>query len=125
MPLIRYRIGDLGRLAARPCEQTGWPVLAHISGRSTDTFVLPDGGVVSSLYFIHVVGAILKATWIRKIQIEQEDLARVAVHLVLEPPVTESHPESAGRGSQKIRLVMGEEAQSCSASGRHPKEKSA
>ena len=111
MPLLRYRIGDLGCMAERPCERTGWPVLAHLTGRITDTFVRPDGGVVSSLYFIHLVGVVLKAMWIRKIQIVQEELSRIAVHLVLEPPVNESHPEFV-QGTrwlaERIRLAMGE-----------------
>ncbi len=59
-----------------------------------------------------MIGAVLQATWIRKVQIEQEDLARVVVHLVLEPPVNESHPEFVEGTrwlAETIRLVMGEE----------------
>ncbi len=110
MPLIRYRIGDLACMAARGSARTGWPVLAQVTGRVTDTFVRPDGGVVSSLYFIHLVGVVLSAGWIRKLQLVQEDLSRVVVHLVLEPPLKESSPDFLLRTREladKIRLAMG------------------
>ncbi len=111
MPLIRYRIGDLACMAERRSGRTGWPVLAQVTGRVTDTFIRADGGVVSSLYFIHLVGVVLRSGWIRRLQVVQEDLARVVVHLVLEPPLTEGSPEFVSRTrelAEKIRLVMGE-----------------
>jgi phenylacetate-CoA ligase len=112
MPLIRYRIGDLACLAERRCARTGWPVLAQVTGRVTDTFVRLDGGVASSLYFIHLVGVVLKAGWIRRFQVVQDEPARIVVHLVLEPPCTESSPEfllHTRELAEKIRLAMGED----------------
>jgi phenylacetate-CoA ligase len=111
MPLIRYRIGDLACMAERRAARTGWPVLAQVTGRVTDTFVRPDGGVVSSLYFIHLVGVVLSAGWIRKVQVVQEDPSRVIVHLALEPPCTEGSPEFlkwSRELAEKIRAAMGE-----------------
>ena len=110
MPLIRYRIGDLACPAERGSARTGWPVLSKVTGRVTDTLVRPGGGVVSALYFIHLVGVVLRAAWIRRFQVVQEDLSRIVVHLVLEPPATESDPEFLPRIREladKIRLVMG------------------
>ena len=111
MPLIRYRIGDLACMAERRSARSGWPVLAQVTGRVTDTFVRPDGGVVSSLYFIHLVGVVLSAGWIRRLQVVQEDASRIVVHLVLEPPLTGSSPHFLLRTREladKIRLAMGE-----------------
>lgn len=111
MPLIRYRIGDRGCLAERRSAGTGWPVLTQVTGRITDTFVRPDGGVVSSLYFIHLVGVVLSARWIRRFQVIQEDPSLIVVLLVLEPPLTESSPEfvlGTREVADKIRVVMGE-----------------
>ena len=112
MPLIRYRIGDLACMAEHGSARTGWPVLAQVAGRVTDTFVRSDGGVVSSLYFIHLVGVVLGAGWIRRFQVIQEELSRVIVNLVLEAPFTESSPDfllGTRELKDKIRLAMGED----------------
>lgn len=112
MPLIRYRIGDLARLADRPAPRTGWPVLEQVTGRVTDTFVRSDGGLVSGLFFIHLVGVVLRAGWIRRIQLIQEEVSRVVIHLVIEPPLAAQSPEFHARTrdlADKIRQAMGEE----------------
>lgn len=51
MPLIRYRIGDLGVLTNEncPCGRS-WPLLKSIEGRSNDLVILPNGRKVSWLY---------------------------------------------------------------------------
>jgi phenylacetate-CoA ligase len=50
MPLIRYRTGDLGAWASKPCE-CGWntPALSFIEGRLDDVVVLPDGRKIGRL----------------------------------------------------------------------------
>jgi phenylacetate-CoA ligase len=54
MPLIRYRCGDLGKLATGtcPCGRT-LPLLSSVEGRSTDFFLLSGGRSLSFLYFNH------------------------------------------------------------------------
>ncbi len=51
MPLIRYRIGDLGVLTDDrcPCGRS-WPLLKSVEGRSNDFVVLPSGRKISWLY---------------------------------------------------------------------------
>jgi phenylacetate-CoA ligase len=51
MPLIRYRIGDLGVLTDErcPCGRS-WPLLKSVEGRSNDLIVLPSGRKISWLY---------------------------------------------------------------------------
>ncbi len=112
MPLIRYRIGDLARFASCPASRNGWPILEQVTGRVTDTFLRSDGGLVSGLFFIHLVGVVLKAGWIRKIQLIQEEVSRVVIHLVLEPPLTPQSGEFHERArdlAEKIRRAMGED----------------
>lgn len=47
MPFVRYAIDDLGSLSAESCPcGRGLPLLAHVSGRSSDQFVLPSGRVL-------------------------------------------------------------------------------
>jgi phenylacetate-CoA ligase len=58
MPLIRYRIGDLGAWAADDCPcGRGLPRLEHVAGRSTDFLVGPDGRLVSGVYLATYVVA--------------------------------------------------------------------
>jgi len=56
MPLIRYRIGDLGVLTDErcPCERS-WPLLKSVEGRSNDLVVLPSGKKISWLYLQRLI----------------------------------------------------------------------
>jgi phenylacetate-CoA ligase len=90
MPLIRYRIGDRGRLApgneACPCGRA-LPVLAAIEGRSTDVLVTPDGLRVFRL------NAVFHGLPVRQGQIVQETLRRIRVRFIPALDFT----EAAGR----------------------------
>jgi phenylacetate-CoA ligase len=51
MPLIRYRIGDLGAWASGPCPcGRALPRLDHVAGRVTDFLVGADGRLVSGVF---------------------------------------------------------------------------
>jgi phenylacetate-coenzyme A ligase PaaK-like adenylate-forming protein len=48
MPLIRYAVGDTGRLLNHNCScGRGLPLMEPLHGRSVDYFTLPDGALVS------------------------------------------------------------------------------
>jgi phenylacetate-CoA ligase len=58
MPLIRYRIGDLGAWAAGNCRcGRGLPRLARVAGRVTDFLAGCDGRLVSGVYLATYVVA--------------------------------------------------------------------
>jgi phenylacetate-CoA ligase len=58
LPLIRYRIGDVGSWAAGPCPcGRGLPRLATVTGRVSDFLVGPDGRVVAGLWLLHTLVA--------------------------------------------------------------------
>ncbi len=58
MPLVRYRIGDLGEFAAGDCPcGRGLPRLAAVHGRSTDFLVGADGRLVSGVFLATYVVA--------------------------------------------------------------------
>jgi phenylacetate-CoA ligase len=58
MPLIRYRIGDLGAFAGGDCPcGRGLPRLAALHGRSTDFLVGSDGRLVSGVFLATYVVA--------------------------------------------------------------------
>ena len=56
MPLIRYRIGDLGIPTNEkcPCGRT-WPLLRNVQGRSNDYFILTSGRKIIFHHFYHHV----------------------------------------------------------------------
>jgi phenylacetate-CoA ligase len=54
MPLIRYRIGDLGTPTDEKCLcGRSWPLINGIQGRINDYLVLPSGRKISWLHFYH------------------------------------------------------------------------
>jgi phenylacetate-CoA ligase len=58
MPLIRYRIGDLGSWEAGPCScGRGLPRLRNVAGRVTDFLVGTDGRLVSGVFLATYVVA--------------------------------------------------------------------
>jgi phenylacetate-CoA ligase len=58
MPLIRYRIGDVGAWASGPCPcGRGLPRLERVAGRVTDFLVGCDGRLVSGVYLATYVVA--------------------------------------------------------------------
>jgi len=87
MPLIRYRVGDRGRLAAtsEPCAcGRTLPILAGIDGRSSDLLITRDGRRVFWL------NPVFYGLPVRESQIVQETVDRVRVRLVAAPDFTEA-----------------------------------
>jgi phenylacetate-CoA ligase len=90
MPLIRYRLGDRGRLAPAgascPCGRT-LPVIAAIEGRSSELLVTSDGRRVFWM------NPVLYGLPVRQGQIVQESVRRIRVRFIPAPAFT----EGAGR----------------------------
>ena len=112
MPLLRYRIGDMGAWAASPCScGRSWPLLQNVAGRVPDVFLRRDGSIVPPQYFIHLLGVVLENCWSRKFQIIQEDYERIRVLVLLSEPTPDPYSAYAHHLSeliQKIKVVMGE-----------------
>ena len=86
MPLLRYRLEDLGRWASAPCPcGRTWPQLAEVTGRRIDVFVTRGGELVSGGLFIKIVEHVNydHGDFIEKYQIIQEDLDHVRILLKL------------------------------------------
>ncbi len=110
MPLIRYRIGDMGKYSEKPCScGRGFPLLKEVSGRVTDVFVKEDGGVVLPEYLIHLVGVVLNNGWIKKYQIIQEDFNDIRIIIVPDKPDADhkTYEQEEKAIAEKVRLVMG------------------
>jgi phenylacetate-CoA ligase len=108
MPLIRYRIGDLAAWADRPCScGRAWPLLKHVAGRITDTFVSSAGTRTDGEYFTHLF---YYRKWVEKFQVVQEDYEYIRVLVVPLDRKGDVKKQYAGDFQdmlEKIRLVMG------------------
>jgi len=105
MPLIRYRIGDMGIWAEQECTcGRGASVLKAVTGRTVDIFLTKEGEKVDGEYFTHLI---YFKDWVQKFQFIQEEieLIRVKIQRNSEPPT--NHLKEI---EEKICFVMG---QSC------------
>ncbi len=107
MPLIRYRIGDTGLWANEPCScGRTWPLIARVTGRTTDTLVTKSGARVSGLYFFHQLRT---QDWLKRFRIIQEEAGIVDVYL---EPARELEGEDLRQldgVSALVRDVMGDD----------------
>lgn len=106
MPLIRYRIGDMGIWAAEPCTcGRAWPLLAQVSGRVSDVFHTKSGRAVPgesfSLLMLH------SHTWVRRYQFVQEFPETIQVYLEIRPDQQDVAVEQAERLRSEVMTVMG------------------
>lgn len=105
MPLIRYRIGDMGALAPRGTGFQGHAsrVLMRVTGRTVDAFRLRDGTVIDGEYFTHLL---YFRDWVQRFQVVQKDYARILVRVVRRACVPDGAEEEIAHG---VRAVMGAE----------------
>ena len=77
MPLIRYKLGDVGKVAESNCNcGRNLPLLGSVEGRSGDFFVKPDGSKIHGEYFTHLFYELPQVKQFQMIQqsFEQIDL---------------------------------------------------
>ncbi len=80
MPLIRYRIGDMGSWSRRPCPcGRHLPRLAEVAGRITDFLVGSDGRLVSGVFLATYVVA--QRPSLGQVQIHQARAGHVVYRL--------------------------------------------
>jgi phenylacetate-CoA ligase len=105
MPLIRYKIGDIGvKQAYSPCScGCSYPKLQEVVGRSTDIFSTKSGIKVYGAYFTHLFYYI---DWIKSFQVIQDDFDLINVKIV---KAGKEKQESLDEIEAKIKLVMGED----------------
>ncbi len=79
MPLIRYRIGDSGAWATRPCScGRQWPLLAKVTGRMCDTLFTMEGNRIGGEYFVHELRVY---DWLKRFQLIQETVDELQLFL--------------------------------------------
>jgi len=80
MPLIRYRVGDLGVLDDKTCScGRGLPLLKSIDGREVDCFTLPSGQRITPRTIMTVIQGTLGVS---RYQAVQESTNRVRIELM-------------------------------------------
>jgi phenylacetate-CoA ligase len=102
MPLLRYRIGDMGVLTTERCPcGSSFHRLREILGRTSDNFLMPDGRVVHGEYFTHIFYG---EEGVAQFQFVQEAIGRFTLRLV---PTGAYSPRVLGRIERQIRDVIG------------------
>jgi phenylacetate-CoA ligase len=105
MPFLRYRIGDIGVLTARPCAcGRRTHRLLDVAGRTSDNFVMPDGRVIHGEYFTHLFYGNQS---VAQFQFEQESIQSFVLRVV---PTATLLMSDQGHLEREIRSVIGEEA---------------
>jgi phenylacetate-CoA ligase len=103
MPLMRYRIGDVGAIRRDVCPCGRSMVrLIYLAGRSSDMFIRKDGGAVHGEYFTHLLYDIPA---VRKFQVVQESLDEIVFRVISRGVSIPLEREAEIR--QKVELVLG------------------
>ena len=91
MPLIRYKIGDMGALSDASCScGRGLPLIKKLRGRTTDIFYAPDGKRIAAgalvLYLVDEAPGL-----IGQVQIVQDRIDHLLIRMTPDPaPTTET-----------------------------------
>jgi phenylacetate-CoA ligase len=81
MPLIRYRVEDLGVPSARRCPcGRGLPLMERVVGRQADFLKRPDGSLVAGVSLVE--RTLTAIPGIEQMQIVQEELGRIQIKVV-------------------------------------------
>jgi phenylacetate-CoA ligase len=81
MPLIRYRVGDVGVPSARRCDcGRGSPLMERVVGRSADFLIKKDGSLVAGVSLVE--RTLTAIPGLEQMQIVQEELGALLINVV-------------------------------------------
>ncbi len=102
MPMIRYRMGDVGAYQEEACScGRALPMLAKVEGRVSDFFIAADGTRVHGEYFTHLFYGVPQ---VKRFQFVQESLELVTIRLVSDEPELDAYVRPA---IDKTREILG------------------
>jgi len=105
MPLIRYKLGDVGSLSDHICAcGRGLPLMNAVEGRSGDFFVAKNGSLVHGEYFTHLFYGVDDVVKFQMIQ--NEDLN---IHLKVISKEQDLNSEYLKHFKTKVHEMLGEE----------------
>lgn len=88
MPLIRYKVEDMGIPSDKKCScGRGLPLMNHVAGRVADFLIKHDGTKVAGISLIE--NTLTKFEGIRQMQIVQNDIEHILLNLVVDALYTE------------------------------------
>jgi len=104
MPLIRYKLGDVGTVSESHCScGRGLPLLGSVAGRTGDFFVSQNGDKIHGEYFTHLF---YELPQVKQFQMIQESLDLVVFNIV---ETSESKEQSYLDGIfRKTKEILGE-----------------
>jgi phenylacetate-CoA ligase len=108
MPLIRYRIGDMGVLSDEECScGRGMPLLRDVIGRTTDIFINKNGDRIDGRMFIRLL---MSSAFINKFQVVQDKYDRIKI--IVDPADKKLdhykvYGEEIKRLVEDARIIMG------------------
>lgn len=106
MPLLRYRLGDLGHAVKEQCPcGRGLPLMSVLSGRIYEILTLPNGGRVHAALLNHIMYGL---PGIRQYQIIQETFDRLVCRIIRGP---EFDVDTPTRIRSEISRYLGAEVQ--------------
>ncbi len=107
MPLIRYKIGDIGVMAKEVECSCGcnYPKLEKVIGRSSDIIKTKSGSILVPEFFVYLVGVTCNKGHIKQFQVIQEELEKLVIKIVKSDELLESELLDI---KSKIQHVMGE-----------------
>jgi phenylacetate-CoA ligase len=101
MPLIRYELGDTGKLLEGRCPcGRGLPLMAPALGRSVDYFILPDNSIISPYI---MTCAVENIEGMKQYQIVQEEKRVVIVNII---PNSQFNKESKQNIKSTLEQVL-------------------
>ncbi len=107
MPLIRYRIEDVGIPTDKKCScGRGLPVMASVSGRVADFLVKKDGSLVAGVSLVERTLTAIKG--IEQMQIVQESIDKIILNIVKGKDYT---LKSEQKVLYELKTVFGENIQ--------------
>jgi len=108
MPLIRYKIGDLGIYDGEQCScGRGLPLLKTIEGRADDLIVSPDDRILSPrVFYPDPFGGIQGIEQFRVVQ-EKKNTLRILIKANKDFPLN----QAIKKGTQRIKELFGNEMQ--------------
>ena len=81
MPLIRYQIGDVVTMAAKPCAcRRGLPTIEKVEGRDADYVVTPAGRLISGISLTENFAVLIHGA--AQVQLIQEEVTHLRVRMV-------------------------------------------
>ncbi len=81
MPLIRYVVGDYGRLAPNSCScGNQWPLLLELEGRSNQFLIKPDGTLLHPYVFLKLLNRLSLAQY----QVIQQSQNQIVIRYILD-----------------------------------------